>query len=41
VLTAGSDDSGRLADVYTAYLAEADEAVVRSSFYDWFTMKLG
>lgn len=37
VLVSGSDDSGRMADVYSAYLAEADQCVVRSSFYDWFT----
>ena len=40
VLTAGSDDSGRLADVHTTYEDEATELVARSSFYDWFTEKL-
>lgn len=40
VLGAGSDDSGRLADVYSAYLKEADDDVVRGSFYAWFTEKL-
>jgi putative transposase len=40
VLVSGSDDSGRMADVYSAYLAEADESVVRSSFYDWFTEEM-
>lgn len=40
VLTAGSDDSGRQADVYEAYLAEADLEVVRGSFYAWFNAGL-
>ena len=40
VLVSGSDDSGRQADVYSTYLGEADEGVVRSSFYDWFTEPL-
>lgn len=40
VLGAGSDDSGRLADVYSAYLAEAEHDVVRGSFYGWFTEQL-
>jgi putative transposase len=39
VLGAGSDDSGRLADVYSSYLKEADDEVVRGSFYAWFTEK--
>jgi len=37
VLTTGSDDSGRQADIYAAYLdnvGQGDE-VVRSSFYAW------
>jgi len=37
VLTAGSDDSGRQADVYAAYQEETDQPVVRGSFYAWFT----
>ncbi len=40
VLCGGSDDSGRQADVYTTYLNEANETVVRSSFYAWFTPAL-
>jgi len=40
VLVAGSDDSGRLADAYSAYLEEADEERVRGSFYAWFTEKV-
>jgi putative transposase len=37
VMTPGSDDSGRQADIFSAYLNEADQEVVRSSFYSWFT----
>jgi len=37
VMTAGSDDSGRQADVFEAYLEEADQKVVRGAFYAWFT----
>ena len=40
VLVSGSDDSGRQADVYSAYLAESAKEVVRSSFYSWFTEEL-
>ena len=40
VLVSGSDDSGRQADAYSAYLAEAEHEVVRSSFYEWFTEEL-
>ena len=36
VMTAGSDDSGRQADVFTRYLEEAEKKVVRGAFYDWF-----
>jgi len=37
VMTPGSDDSGRQADIFTTYLSNAPHAVVRSSFYAWFT----
>lgn len=37
LVAGGSDDSGRLADVYSTYLSEAEHAVVRGSFYAWFT----
>lgn len=37
VMAGGSDDSGRQADVYEAYLDEVDQKVVRGSFYAWFT----
>lgn len=37
VLTAGSDDSGRQADVYAAYQEETGRPVVRGTFYAWFT----
>ena len=37
VMTAGSDDSGRQADVFEAYLEEAPKKVVRGAFYAWFT----
>jgi putative transposase len=37
VMTAGSDDSGRQADVFEAYLEEAEKEVVRGAFYAWFT----
>jgi len=37
VMTPGSDDSGRQADIFTTYLSIAPHAVVRSSFYAWFT----
>ena len=37
VMTAGSDDSGRQADVREAYQDEADQKVARSSFYAWFS----
>lgn len=40
VLTPGSDDSGRQADIFSAYLEEAVPEVVRSSFYAWFTEEL-
>lgn len=40
VLSGGSDDSGRQADVYQAYLQEADREVVRGSFYAWFDEQL-
>lgn len=40
VLTAGSDDSGRQADVYSQYLKESGKRVVRGAFYAWFTEKL-
>lgn len=40
VLTAGSDDSGRQADIFTAYSEEVDDKVVRSSFYAWFNSGL-
>jgi hypothetical protein len=40
VLTAGSDDSGRQADVYSRYLDEGGPRVVRGAFYAWFTPKL-
>jgi putative transposase len=42
VLSAGSDDSGRQADVYQAYLREVSETetVVRGSFYEWFDEEL-
>ena len=36
VMTAGSDDSGRQADVFAAYLEEAEKEVVRGAFYAWF-----
>jgi len=37
VLTAGSDDSGRQADVYSKYLEESGQLVVRGGFYAWFS----
>ncbi len=37
VTTAGSDDSGRQADVLEVYQDEAGQEVARSSFYAWFT----
>jgi hypothetical protein len=37
VMTAGSDDSGRQADVYAAYKRESGKDVVRGTFYAWFT----
>ena len=37
VMTAGSDDSGRQADVLETYNDEAKKKVVRGSFYAWFT----
>lgn len=40
VMTAGSDDSGRQADVLTTYLTQAKKPVGRSGFYAWFTMPL-
>lgn len=40
VVGAGSDDSGQMADAYSAYLAEAEHSVVRGSFYVWFTDRL-
>ncbi len=40
VLASGSDDSGRQADAYSTYLDEADQPVVRGSFYAWFTERL-
>ena len=39
VLTAGSDDSGRQADE-AAYLEEAEQPVVRGTFYAWSTNAL-
>ena len=41
VLSAGSDDSGRQADVFTAYNDETSSPVVRGAFYAWFTWALG
>jgi hypothetical protein len=38
-LSGGSDDSGRLADAFVTYLQEADQEVVRGSYYGWFTDK--
>jgi putative transposase len=40
VVGAGSDDSGQMADAYSAYLAEAEHHVVRGSFYQWFSERL-
>jgi hypothetical protein len=40
VMSSGSDDSGRQADVLTNYLLIADTPVGRSGFYAWFTMPL-
>lgn len=40
VMSAGSDDSGRQADVLSHYLLTADKPVGRSGFYSWFTMSL-
>lgn len=40
VMTAGSDDSGRQADVYAAYKRESGKDLVRGSFYAWFTEAL-
>ena len=40
VLATGSDDSGRQADAFSAYLLAADTPVGRSAFYAWFTMPL-
>jgi hypothetical protein len=37
VMTAGSDDSGRQADVYAAYKQESGKDIVRGTFYAWFT----
>jgi len=37
VMTAGSDDSGRQADIFTTYLTSASKTVSRSAFYSWFT----
>jgi len=43
VLTTGSDDSGRQADIYAAYLDDVGQGdeVVRSSFYAWFDWGFG
>jgi putative transposase len=35
VLSAGSDDSGKLADAMRRYRSEAKEQVVRGAFYHW------
>ncbi len=40
VLSTGSDDSGRQADAFSAYLLAADTPVSRSGFYGWFSMPL-
>ena len=40
VMSGGSDDSGRQADVYETYRAEGTPKVVRGSFYAWFTEML-
>ena len=40
VMSAGSDDSGRQADVYEAYRDEGAPEVVRGSLYAWFTEML-
>jgi len=40
VVGSGSDDSGQMADVYSAYLGETEHHVVRGSFYEWFTERL-
>ena len=40
VISAGSDDSGRQADILSHYLLSADKPVGRSGFYAWFTMPL-
>jgi len=39
VFSAGGDDSGRQADAFSAYLLEADDEVVRGSYYAWFTVE--
>jgi len=36
VMTAGSEDSGRQADVFTTYLEEAEKSVLLGAFYAWF-----
>ncbi|MFT5683349.1 MAG: hypothetical protein ACI8RZ_004280 [Myxococcota bacterium] len=40
VLSSGSDDSGRQADVFSSHLLSANTPVSRSGFYAWFTMPL-
>ena len=40
VVGAGSDDSGQMADAYSAYLVETKDHVVRGSFYEWFGERL-
>jgi hypothetical protein len=40
VLSAGSDDSGRQSDAFTAYLQESRQEVVRGAFYNWFDRPL-
>jgi len=40
VMTSGSDDSGRQADILSTYLSCAPHKVGRSRFYTWFTMPL-
>ena len=40
VLNTGSDDSGRLADVYRRYIGEVASKVVRGAFYHWIDKAL-
>jgi len=40
VLSAGSDDSGKLADARRRYLREAEQTVVRGAFYAWMDEEL-